>query len=132
MVFELCERGCIIDISMDTVAKPLSIKDARNYFRQMILGIEYLHEQSICHRDIKPDNMMISKDDILKIVDFGVSEMFDQNGKLEKEAGSPGIFKEIRSSILSARIVCCKTWRRFVSSGGYLGSRCYFILFDIW
>ena len=91
MVFELCEKGCIIDISMDSVAKPLKIEDTLHYFRQMILGIEYLHEQSICHRDIKPDNMMISKEGVLKIVDFGVSEMFTQNDKLEKEAGSPGI-----------------------------------------
>lgn len=96
MVFELCEKGCIIDISLDSVAKPLSTEDARDYFRQMILGIEYLHEQSICHRDIKPDNMMISKDGILKIVDFGVSEMFSKNDKLEKEAGSPGILRNLR------------------------------------
>lgn len=51
-----------------------------------------VHENNISHRDIKPDNMMISADGILKIVDFGVSEIFkSENDKLEKSAGSPGM-----------------------------------------
>lgn len=40
--------------------------------------------------DIKPDNLLISNDDIVKIVDFGVSEMFVKgNDRLKKSAGSP-------------------------------------------
>lgn len=49
-----------------------------------------MHANDIVHRDIKPDNLLISKDDVLKIVDFGVSEMFVKgNDRLKKSAGSP-------------------------------------------
>jgi [calcium/calmodulin-dependent protein kinase] kinase len=43
------------------------------------------------HRDIKPDNLLITDDDVLKIVDFGVSEMFEKSSEMftAKSAGSP-------------------------------------------
>ncbi|KAI8988131.1 kinase-like domain-containing protein [Mycotypha africana] len=90
MVFELMENGVVMSIEMDAVAKPYSAEDARRYFKEMMLGIEYLHANDIVHRDIKPDNLLLSKDNVLKIVDFGVSEMFVKgNDKLKKSAGSP-------------------------------------------
>ncbi|KAJ3314871.1 hypothetical protein HDV04_005292 [Boothiomyces sp. JEL0838] len=93
MVFELCEKGAVMDVSMDKSVKPLDIKVARKYFQQLILGIEYLHEHGIAHRDIKPDNMLISKDGVVKIVDFGVSEMFSKgNDRFKNTAGSPAFY----------------------------------------
>ncbi|KAG1453007.1 hypothetical protein G6F46_009325 [Rhizopus delemar] len=90
MVFEMMHKGVLMNIEADQVATPYSETEARRYFKEMMLGIEYLHANDIVHRDIKPDNLLISKDDVLKIVDFGVSEMFVKgNDKLKKSAGSP-------------------------------------------
>jgi hypothetical protein len=41
MVYELCERGAVMDISIDKVATPYSESEARTFFSQLILGIEY-------------------------------------------------------------------------------------------
>lgn len=43
------------------------------------------------HRDIKPDNCLLTQDDVLKVVDFGVSEMFEKQSEMitAKSAGSP-------------------------------------------
>ncbi|KAJ3373242.1 hypothetical protein HDU91_000955 [Kappamyces sp. JEL0680] len=93
MVFELCERGPVLDITMDGETKPLPVDLARDYFQQLILGIEYLHEHEIAHRDIKPDNMLIAADGVVKIVDFGVSEIFSKgNDKMKGTAGSPAFY----------------------------------------
>jgi [calcium/calmodulin-dependent protein kinase] kinase len=56
-----------------------------------LTDIRLVHAQGIIHRDIKPDNCLVTQEDVLKIVDFGVSEMFDKEGEMTtaKSAGSP-------------------------------------------
>ena len=51
----------------------LTISQARDVFRDTILGLEYLHYQGIIHRDIKPANLLWTADRRVKISDFGVS-----------------------------------------------------------
>ena len=48
-----------------------------------MLGLNYIHKQSIVHRDIKPENILLVSDDInnfeIKIADFGFAQKFDVN-----------------------------------------------------
>ena len=91
MVMEMCKKGVVMKVGLEEHCDPYDEENCRCWFRDMILGIEYLHAQGILHRDIKPDNCLITEDDVLKIVDFGVSEMFEKHTDMNttKSAGSP-------------------------------------------
>ncbi|KAI1384687.1 Pkinase-domain-containing protein [Hypoxylon trugodes] len=91
MVLEMCKKGVVMKVGLDEQADPYDDERCRYWFRDLILGIEYLHAQGVVHRDIKPDNLLLTEDDVLKIVDFGVSEMFEKPDAMmtSKSAGSP-------------------------------------------
>ena len=91
MVLEMCKKGVVMKVGLEEHAEPYPDETCRCWFRDMILGVEYLHATGIIHRDIKPDNCLITDDDVLKIVDFGVSEMFQKASDMAtaKSAGSP-------------------------------------------
>ena len=91
MVLEMCKKGVVMKVGVDEKADPYDDESCRCWFRDLILGIEYLHAQGVVHRDIKPDNLLLTEDDVLKIVDFGVSEIFEKHSEMKtaKSAGSP-------------------------------------------
>ncbi|KAK9448910.1 kinase-like domain-containing protein [Limtongia smithiae] len=81
VVLEWCSRGALMDVpASNTPASPppYTEEQARLLFRDLVLGVEYLHSQEVVHRDIKPDNALIAEDGTLKIVDFGISEIIPQ------------------------------------------------------
>ncbi|KWU42126.1 kinase-like protein, partial [Rhodotorula sp. JG-1b] len=76
LMMELCHGGPILKIKDGQDATPYSEEEARQIFRQLVLGIAYLHHNEIIHRDIKPDNALFADEakTHVKLVDFGVSK----------------------------------------------------------
>lgn len=72
LVFEFVEQDLkkVIDA---TNGQGLDIKLVKSYLYQLLKGIEYIHKHKVLHRDLKPQNLLISKDNILKIADFGLA-----------------------------------------------------------
>jgi len=56
---------------------PLPEAEIRAMLGQVLRGLADIHEQRIIHRDLKPANIFVTKDDAVKIVDFGLVKMID-------------------------------------------------------
>ncbi|KAK2952154.1 putative CBL-interacting protein kinase 32 [Blattamonas nauphoetae] len=62
---------------------------ARKYFQQLIGGLEYCHMNGICHRDLKPENLLLDSRGTLKISDFGLCALTDDQTFLKTQCGTP-------------------------------------------
>ncbi|ORX36463.1 kinase-like domain-containing protein [Kockovaella imperatae] len=96
LVLEYMPGGVLMEVKIGPQVKdtepPFPVEQTREYFRQLVLGLEYLHANEVIHRDVKPDNILLSADrEVVKLCDFGVSEMFVNQGddRVKKEGGSP-------------------------------------------
>lgn len=86
LVMEFASKGSILDGELES--EPICEEDARNNFRDIVMGVEYLHVNHVLHRDIKPENLLVGDDGFIKIADFGVSTEFGASDLLHTTAGS--------------------------------------------
>lgn len=66
---------------MSNYPKDLDTNLIRSYSSQILEGLAYIHSKGIMHRDLKPQNILISKDGGLKLADFGLARIFTPNLK---------------------------------------------------
>ena len=66
----------------------------------IILGLEYIHSNNILHRDIKPENLVLNSKGYVKITDFGIAKIYDENIKNET-SGTPGY--------IAPEVISCQT-----------------------
>uniref|UniRef100_A0A7S4Q2U6 Non-specific serine/threonine protein kinase n=1 Tax=Alexandrium monilatum TaxID=311494 RepID=A0A7S4Q2U6_9DINO len=63
--------------------------EACRFFHQIIAGVEKVHAMNVVHRDLKPENLLLDEHKCIKIVDFGLSNVFREGQLLQTACGSP-------------------------------------------
>ncbi|KAI5294582.1 Pkinase-domain-containing protein [Ascosphaera acerosa] len=81
-VMEYCAGGDLYTLIL--AAGKLDVGEADCFFKQIMRGVEYMHEMGVAHRDLKPENLLLTTHGAVKITDFGNGECFRM--AWEKEA----------------------------------------------
>ena len=93
LVFQYCSEGDLSNYLKNRPQNKTSEQEARIFTLQLIEGMDYLHENKIIHRDIKPQNILLHKIDdkiILKLADFGFAkELKDVTEMSKSVCGTP-------------------------------------------
>ncbi|KAG6606507.1 AGC/PDK1 protein kinase [Phytophthora cinnamomi] len=88
LVMELCRGGDLFGLiskeyqqqqELGIADTACSLELTRFYVGELVNALEYMHSQHVIHRDIKPDNLLLSEDGHLKVTDFGSAK--DQDGE---------------------------------------------------
>ena len=98
-VYEMCESDDFFFIMMEYCSggelfnyivknQRLSEDETSYFFYQIINALEYIHSKNIAHRDLKPENLLLDENNLIKIIDFGLSNYF-YGKKLSTPCGSP-------------------------------------------
>lgn len=73
IVLEYCSLG---ELSQYVESGTLSPEEVVSVFRQILSGLEYVHEQGYMHRDLKPENVFIAEGFVAKIGDCGLGKKY--------------------------------------------------------
>lgn len=102
---------------------PLSIPRAAHYIRQVALGLQHAHEAGFVHRDIKPGNLLLDRQGVVKILDLGLA----LSGQPEQDVLTRGVI--LGSADYLAPEQALDSHQVDIRADIYsLGSTCYYLL----
>lgn len=78
LIMEFCQKG---DLASFLNHKPLKEKYAKDLMTQIKDAVQYLYQKNIMHRDIKPQNILLTNNKTIKLTDFGFAKSFKSNEK---------------------------------------------------
>ena len=105
LVFDLCNGGglsnCLEKYKKKHDGKPFPENIVQHFMRQIVSGLQYLHNKKILHRDLKLDNILVKFDtdddkekmnffkSTIKIIDFGFARFLESDALAQSVLGSP-------------------------------------------
>ncbi|XP_061936398.1 serine/threonine-protein kinase mig-15 isoform X6 [Apis cerana] len=90
LVMEYCGAGSVTDLVKSTKGQSLKEEWIAYISREILRGLSYLHSNKVIHRDIKGQNVLLTDNAEVKLVDFGVSAQLDRTiGRRNTFIGTP-------------------------------------------
>ncbi|RKP24964.1 kinase-like domain-containing protein, partial [Syncephalis pseudoplumigaleata] len=86
LAFEYVSGGQMLDYIISHGR--LKERVARKFLRQMVSAVDYCHRNSIVHRDLKIENILISSSGSIKLIDFGLANLYSPRSQLNTFCGS--------------------------------------------
>jgi len=87
---EYCGAGSVTDLVKSTKGQSLKEEWIAYICREILRGLSYLHSNKVIHRDIKGQNVLLTDNAEVKLVDFGVSAQLDRTiGRRNTFIGTP-------------------------------------------
>lgn len=83
---EVASGGELFDQVIDRGAKAMSEATARKFMGQLLAGVQHCHSRGVAHRDLKLENVLLTKDGVVKVIDFGLSHIYAKgpNGDFDR------------------------------------------------
>lgn len=82
---ELARGGELYEYIQRNSSPEAEVKD---FFRQIMEGVEFTHLNLVAHRDLKPENILLDRNKMVKIADFGLSNLMRDGKLLRTHCGS--------------------------------------------
>ncbi|XP_055784350.1 traf2 and NCK-interacting protein kinase-like isoform X10 [Salvelinus fontinalis] len=90
LVMEFCGAGSVTDLIKNTKGNSLKEEWTAYICREILRGLTHLHQHKVIHRDIKGQNVLLTENAEVKLVDFGVSAQLDRTvGRRNTFIGTP-------------------------------------------
>ncbi|XP_031415555.1 TRAF2 and NCK interacting kinase a isoform X5 [Clupea harengus] len=90
LVMEFCGAGSVTDLIKNTKGNTLKEEWTAYICREILRGLAHLHQHKVIHRDIKGQNVLLTENAEVKLVDFGVSAQLDRTvGRRNTFIGTP-------------------------------------------
>ena len=83
LIMEYVEGKELAD-HINQVTGPMKDEEATHLFDQVLDAFDYAHNKGVVHRDIKPSNILITSDNKVKVMDFGIAKILDNQKSLTK------------------------------------------------
>lgn len=93
IIMEYANGGDLYSSIQSRRGRLFTEEEVLHYFSQLCLALSYLHEQNVLHRDLKSQNVFLTKDNVVKLGDFGISAALRSAQELrETVCGTPYYF----------------------------------------
>lgn len=83
LVMDLVKGVPLSEYSRSQKKHKLDESECKKIFKQIVKAVDHLHSKSICHRDIKLENIVITDDKLVKILDFGFAVKYNPHKKMK-------------------------------------------------